>query len=99
MPAETHQQGHKASTQGVLDLLMALLGDPADGGACSTLASLGVDDESVLALWDAVCEEFAERSLGPELDPGVIDVSMTLETTALIMAKTLSRRRRSGGAS
>ena len=97
MPAETHQLGGEVDSQNVLELLLALLEDPARTDGCSTLASLGVDDEGLLALWDAVCEEYAERSLGPELEPGVLRVSMTLEVASTIMAKLVVARRDDAG--
>ena len=93
MPAETHQLGGEVDSRNVLELLLALLEDPAPTDGCSTLASLGVDDEGLFALWDAVCEEFAERSVGPELEPGVLRVSMTLEVASTVMAKLLMARR------
>lgn len=89
MPAETHQLGCHASAEEILDLLLALLGDPGDDGG-SILHSLGVDDEGLSALWDAVCEEFAERTVGPELEPGTLVASMTLEAAARAMAMLLA---------
>lgn len=89
-PAETHQLGHQVAAEDVLDLLLALLGECADVRGDWTLASLGVDDEALSALWDAVCEEFAERTLGPELDPGTLEETMTLEAAAQLMARLLA---------
>jgi hypothetical protein len=96
MPAETHQLGCHAGPQEVLDLLRALLGDPADNGD-ATLASLGVDDEELAALWDAVCEEFAERTIGPELEPGTLSASMTLDAAAHTLARLLAETSDDGG--
>ncbi len=45
----------------------------------------------------AICEEFGERSLGPELDPGVLDVSLTIEAAAAAMASLLGARGDHGG--
>lgn len=92
MPAETHQLGCEVGPGRVLDLLLALLGDPPEADPGPTLASLGVDDEALSALWDAVCEEFAEGSLGPELEPGVLAVTMTLADAATSMARLLRRQ-------
>lgn len=93
MPAETHQRGRHACAQSVLELLVTLLEDSFEVRADSTLPSLGVDNECLLALWDAVCEEFAERALGPEIEPDAIEASMTLETAARIMARLLEEGR------
>lgn len=90
MPAETNQRGRSADATDVLDLLLSLLSDPDDATAGSTLAALGVDDEDLDALWDAVCEEYAERSLAPELEPELLQIWMTLEAAACIMAAWLS---------
>ncbi|HZU79458.1 MAG TPA: hypothetical protein VE991_06040 [Acidimicrobiales bacterium] len=89
MPAETHQLGRHASAEEIFDLLLALLGGAGDEGG-STLESLGVDDDGLGALWDAVCEEFAERTVGPELEPGTLAGSMTLEAAAHTMALLLA---------
>ena len=90
MPAETHQVGHAGGAEDVFELLCVLLADDTDEDpATATLSTLGVDAEDLGALWDAVCEEFAERSLGPELEPDVLDPSMTLEAAALTMAAVL----------
>lgn len=93
LPAETHQHGSHPATSGeVLDLLLISLGSHAP--TCpseTTLEELGLTGEDdVWELWDCVCEEFAERSLGPELDPSVWPMSITLEQLAVIMASTLA---------
>lgn len=73
----------------ILDLLIVLLGDPGEADPTSTLASLGIDDDGLIALWDAVCEEFAERSVGPELEPGTLEAFLSLEAAASAMARLL----------
>lgn len=88
MPAETHQGGRPTTEDDVLSLLYGLLDDPA-GGEETTLAEVGIDEAGVALLWDAVCEEFAERSLAPELDPELVDPAMTLRATARTMAALL----------
>ncbi len=91
MPAEAHQLGPSVQAHDVVDLLCLLLADqPFDDPAGATLSALGVDDEGLSALWDAVCEEFAERTLGPDLEAGVLDVSMTLADAAVAMAALLT---------
>jgi hypothetical protein len=90
MPAETHQLGRQVAARDVLDLLEALLDSAGDAQGSSTLVSLGVDEEAPSALWGAVCEEFAERTIGPELEPGTLEVTMTLEEVARTMARLLS---------
>lgn len=85
MPAETHQLGRDFDARDVL----ALLGDRALTDSGRTLASFGFDDQGLAALWEAVCEEFAERSLGPELEPGTVEVSMTIDAAAATMATLL----------
>lgn len=98
MPAETHQLGSRVDTEHVLTLLYALLGDlPCDQAEGTTLAALGIDPEGLYDLWDAICEEFGERSLGPELDPGVLDVSLTIEAAAAAMASLFGVRDDHGG--
>ena len=91
MPAETHQMGRHLEPATVLELLFALLADATNTDATSTLASLGVDEEELVAMWDAVCEEFAERALGPEPEPGMFDVSLTPEAAASAMAQLLEK--------
>ncbi|MCB0976552.1 MAG: hypothetical protein KDB02_03755 [Acidimicrobiales bacterium] len=72
MPAETHQFGNDVDTGLILELLATLVGvddGDADLGGIP-LDSVGVDDDvAVLHLWDAVAEEYGERSVGEvELD-------------------------------
>jgi hypothetical protein len=93
MPAETHQLGCSADTVDVAALLWVLLDDPDahdSKGARRTLAELGFDAAGLVDLWAAVCEEFGERSLDPELDPGAHELTMTVETAAAAMAGLLA---------
>lgn len=98
MPAETNQRGRSVDSGNVLDLLLSLLGDPHLTTPDSTLASLGIDDEDLACMWDAVCEEFAERSLGPELEQETLQetlqTSMTLATAAAALAALLGEDHR-----
>lgn len=90
MPAETHRRGCAVDVQSVLALLWVLLKDPASDDASKViLAPVGVDADTVAILWEAVCEEFGERTLGPEIEPGVLDPSMTREAAAATMAVLL----------
>ncbi|MGH8996974.1 MAG: hypothetical protein ACRDYB_13265 [Acidimicrobiales bacterium] len=87
MPAETHRLGSRATVEDVLVLLGALLGDEGlDDPDHATLAALGVDKEGLVDLWEAVCEEFCERTLGPDLDPDVIGLDMSVTAAAAAMA-------------
>lgn len=98
MPVETYQLTGGVHTEHVPALLYALLGDPPSGQAEEiTHVALGVDPEGLHDLWDTICEEFGERSLGPELDPGVLDVSLTIEAAAAAMASLLGARGDHGG--
>ena len=94
MPAETHQLGCSANSVDVAALLWVLLGDPDthnSNPATRTLADLGVDAAGLMDLWAAVCEEFGEPSLEPEIDPGALDPTMTVTAAAATMASLLSR--------
>ena len=65
MPAETHQRSEAVGVEAVLDLLACVVGLDADRAAEAPLAGLELsDDLSVLHLWDAVVEEYGERSVG-----------------------------------
>lgn len=88
MPADTHQIGRQIAEDEILALLIGLLDDPADGEA-TILADAGVDENVLGALWDAVCEEFAERTLGPEFDAEVLEPTMTLRAAAHAMVALL----------
>lgn len=72
MPAETHQRSEAAGAEAVLDLLACVVGLDADRAAEAPLADLELsDDLSILHLWDAVVEEYGERSVGDlDLDGG-----------------------------
>lgn len=71
MPAETHQFIEDLDVDKVLELLVILVGvdaEPTDDPGGIDLGPLGLDDDgAVLHLWDAVAEEYGERSVG-ELD-------------------------------
>jgi hypothetical protein len=90
MPAETHQHGRTADTETVPMLLCALLSDEDDVAEDAVLSDLGVDIASLISLWSAVCEEFAERPVGPELDPADLDPQMTVAEAAEAMAALLA---------
>ncbi len=90
MPAETNQRGRSVDADSVLDLLLSLLGDPDAAAPSSTLAVLDVDDTALTAPWEALCEEYAERSLGLELEPETLPISMTLADAATVMAALLN---------
>ncbi|MGE3447800.1 MAG: hypothetical protein AB7H92_09505 [Microbacteriaceae bacterium] len=65
MPAETHQRSEAVGVDAVLDLLACVVGLDAPRAAQARLADLELDDDlSVLHLWDAVVEEYGERSVG-----------------------------------
>ena len=67
MPAETHQHHEPAGPDAVLELLANLLDVDGDAAAIE-LADLEVDDDlGIYSLWEAVCGELAERTVG-ELD-------------------------------
>ena len=87
MPAETHQHGTDAETISVL--LGALLSDD-DVAEGTVLSDLGVGPDDVGDLWDAVREELAERTVGPELDPSDLDPQMTVAEAAKAMASLLA---------
>ena len=54
------------------------------------LADLGLDTADLGDLWDAVREELAERTVGPEIDLGEFDPQMTVSDAARIMAWLLA---------
>jgi hypothetical protein len=87
MPGETHKIIQDIDADTVMALLQALL-DPPDGddSGTATLADLGIDGRGALDLWQAVCEEFGERTLGSEIDPDLLDPTMTVVTAAVAMA-------------
>ncbi len=74
MPAETHSHREELDVELILDFLANELELDDDDPAILSLDGLGVDDDlSLLHLWDAVSEEFGERTLGelelPERPP------------------------------
>ena len=89
MPAETHQQGRAADAETISVLLGALLSDD-DVADDTVLSDLGVGADDLGDLWDAVREELAERTVGPELDPSDLDPQMTVAAAALAMASLLA---------
>ena len=89
MPAETHQQGRTADAETISVLLGALLSDD-DVAEGTVLSDLGVGADDVGDLWDAVREELAERTVGPELDPSDLDPQMTVAEAAKAMASLLA---------
>ena len=89
MPAETHQQGRAADAETISVLLGALLSDD-DVAEDTVLSDLGVGADDLGDLWDAVREELAERTVGPELDPSDLDPQMTVTAAALAMASLLA---------
>lgn len=69
MPAESHQHGEAATPELVIELVIAIVGEPTalTGAQPATLADLGISDE--LAIYDvlaAVAEELGERNLIPD---------------------------------
>ena len=91
MPGETHQIIQDIDADTVMALLQVLLDPPeADESGTATLADLGIDDGGALDLWQAVCEEFGERTLGSEIDPDLLDPTMTVVTAAAAMAAELA---------
>ena len=89
MPAETHQQGRTADAETISVLLGALLSDD-DVADDTVLSDLGIGADDVGDLWDAVREELAERTVGPELDPSDLDPQMTAAEAAKAMASLLA---------
>jgi hypothetical protein len=65
MPAETHQRSEAVGVEDVASLLECVIGLHAGQAAEIPLDDLHLDDDlSILHLWDAVVEEFGERSIG-----------------------------------
>jgi hypothetical protein len=91
MPGETHQIGYDIHADSVLALLQVLLGpSEVDETGGTILADLGIDDYGLMDLWQAVCEEFGERTLGPEIDPDLLHPAMTVAAAAAAMAAELT---------
>jgi len=91
MPAETHQHGRTADAESIAALLCTLLGNDEEITEDTVLADLGLDLRDLDDLWDAVCEELAERTVVPEIDPGELDPAMTVAEVAKVMARLLKR--------
>lgn len=96
MPAETHQQGASTDASAVAECLAVMLDlDDAETGSPAmavTLAELGVVGEDLEWLWEAVCEDLAERSLPPELEAPSLDPAMTVAEAAEAMARAFGPR-------
>jgi erythromycin esterase-like protein len=90
MPAETHQHGRTADPETVTMLLCTLLSDADEITEDTALADLGLDTGDLDDLWDAVREELAERTVGPEIDLGEFDPQMTVSDAARVMASLLA---------
>jgi hypothetical protein len=70
MPAETHQHRDPVDLETVLELLWAVTAAPGEPDPDVPLTVVGLaGDLPMLDVWDAVSEEYGERTLGvPELD-------------------------------
>jgi len=90
MPAETHQHGRTADTETVTMLLCTLLSADDEITEDAVLSDLGVGADDFGALWDAVREELAERTVGPEIDLGDLDPQMTVAEAAEAIAALLA---------
>lgn len=90
MPAETHQYTRTADTETVTMLLCTLLSDDDDITEDTVLADLRLDIADLGDLWDAVREELADRTVGPEVDLGEFDPQMTVSEAARVMASLLA---------
>jgi len=91
MPAETHQHGMSADAETISVLLCALLSDEDDVAEDTVLADLGVGAGNFGALGDAVGEELAERTVGPDIDSLELDSQMTVAEVAKTIAALLTR--------
>jgi hypothetical protein len=91
MPGETHQINQDIDADTVMALLQVLPDPPdRDDSGTATMADLGIDDRGKSDLWQAVCEEFGERTLGSEIDPNLLDPTMTVVTAAATVAAELT---------
>ena len=90
MPAETHLHGKTADTETVTMLLCTMLSDDDDVTEDTVLADLGLDTADLGALWDAVRDELADRTVGPEVDLGELDLQMTVSEAARVIASFLA---------
>jgi hypothetical protein len=95
MPSETHRHTSDVSTDDIAELLWSLVEDTeleSPEAEDRSLVEFGVDAVGLLDLWEAVCEEFGERSLGQEFDPTVFESTMTVRAAAGVMAILLTRQ-------
>ena len=92
MPAETHQHSDPPTASAVLDLIGAVLigSDGSDLDGDLPLAGLGIDSDPVLLdLFDAVREEYGERTLG-DVDLDELRGAATLGELAGVLARSCS---------
>jgi hypothetical protein len=73
----------------VLSFVAGLVGADPEGAATAPLAQFDLDNElSIVALWEAIADEFGERSLGDvDLDG---EVPVTLGDIARLAHQTLA---------
>ena len=65
MPAETHQIADPPTFDDIVDFLALLLDTDPAAASATNLVEAGVDaDLDLLHLWQAVAEEYGERTLG-----------------------------------
>ena len=65
MPAETHQLAEPPSLDDLVDFIASLLDTDPSEASTTSLAEAGVEDDlDLLHLWQAVAEEYGERTLG-----------------------------------
>lgn len=65
MPAETHQLAEPPSLDDLVDFIASLLDTDPSVASTTSLAEAGVEDDlDLLHLWQAVAEEYGERTLG-----------------------------------
>ncbi len=80
MPAQTHEHGEVITPQQVIDLLAAVSGVDELAVDASLLEIGLIEELDILSFWDAVAEEYAERSLG---DPDLSDLWEATTVTEL----------------
>lgn len=70
MPAETHSHSEPVTAEAVLELLATVVHDADVLDPATPVETLGLDDDlALMAFWDVVAEEYAERGVGePDLD-------------------------------
>lgn len=94
MPAETHQEREPVEAVAVLELIGSLLASTdsaADLAPETPLEAVGLDDDvSIFRLWDAVSDEFAERSLA-EPDIHDLHAAETIGELADAIVRSLRR--------